>query len=486
MVTYSDVSSNSKTLKTFLAFSIAFVFIISNVMADGEVAVEMSPSDITINTTETDSVNIVIKNNQASSDTFSLTVWPATTWAGITPNLEKSNVKVSGDSEENVKLYFTVSSDADEIITTFLVTAKSTSNSDIIDSSEVDVRVMRKTSVYVSSVVLDEYVIDQEGCVNMTVDVANSGSSSGPYRLTTKIRKGLDILEEYTNEIDVVDGNSIETVSNFYCFDKYAEAGTYTISSVLKTPLNRQLASKSTTLRISENSNIVVDKSVSYNLFAQVKTITITNEGNVEEKDLAVTETVSNFVDNLFYPMDQPSSSSEENNKVVYSWNIDSISPGEEVVIQYEIRYVSIWFSGLVILIVVSLAFSYVYTPRIRKKFTLIGSLKKGKEIPVLIEIKNSTVHEIKNVEVVDMVPPIAKLVEKYDTLKPNTKKKSSGVELTWKINSLKPLEERVLTYRIKPNVDIIGSMRLPKVEMDYVNNKKEKKSVSSNPVEIK
>ncbi len=484
----SDMLSLDRTKVLAISVLVLFSFVLVSpyAIADGEVNVEISPSEITINTTETDSVDILIRNNQATSSTFSISVWPSTTWAGITPNLGKYNVKVAGNSEEMVTLYFTVASDSDEIITTFLVTAQSISNSDISDSAEVKVRVLRKTSVYVSSITLDNYVLNQEGCVNISVDVVNSASASGPYKLTTKIRKSLDILKEFENPIDGIDGNSVEIVENGYCFDKYADAGSYSISAILKTTLNRQVDSRSTSVKISEKSDLIVEKSVEYNLFAQVKTITVKNEGNVNEDDSVVTETVSNFVNNLFYPIDQPTSLSKSENKVIYTWELESLKPGEETVIQYEIRYVSIWFTALVLLIIISLSFSYVYTPRIKKKFTLIGSLKKGKEIPILLEIKNSTIHEIKNVEVTDMVPPIAVLVEKYDTMKPKVKKSSSGIELSWKINSLKPLEERVLTYRIKPNVDIIGSMRLPKVAMEFVNNKKEKKTVSSNTAEIK
>ncbi len=479
--------------KTFIFYLIFVCFvsylISSSVMvfaASDSVSLDFSKSEITINTTKTEYVEITVVNNQTIEDTFSLSVWPHETWEGITPNLERYTARLEPDTQKTVKLYLTVSSDADEIITTFLVTAKSNTNSNVTASDELRVRVLRETSVYISDISLDKYLLDQGECVNITSSITNLDASDGPFKLNTRIRKGTDVIESFDNEVPYVKGKSIEKVINQYCFDKYAESGRYTILSELRTELNKKLDSRTETLKITDISDIELEKDVQYTPFAQIKTITVKNEGNTIETDFYVTETVSSFVNKIFYPIDQPTSTEEQDNKYTYSWEIESLSPGESMQIQYEIRYVSIWFTGLVIILLVILAFSYVYTPRITKKYNLVGSLKKGKEIPIMLEIKNSTIHEIKNVVVEDSVTPIATLVSKFDTMKPKSKKTDTGTQLTWKIKSLKPLEERVLTYRIKPNVDIIGSMRLPKATMEYLNNKKEKKVVASKSVEIK
>jgi hypothetical protein len=75
--------------------------------------------------------------------------------------------------------------------------------------------------------------------------------------------------------------------------------------------------------------------------------------------------------------------------------------------------------------------------------------------------------------------------VDRFDTMKPVIRKAGTGTELTWKIKTLNPREERVLTYRIKPVVDIVGTMRLPKASMNYLDRKQRKKAVASKVVII-
>jgi hypothetical protein len=275
-------------------------------------------------------------------------------------------------------------------------------------------------------------------------------------------------------------------VTNSYCFEKHATADLYTIDATLKTGLNRFVDSESASLRIKRRSNIVTEKSSQFTAMAQIKTIKVRNDGNIVEGSFFVTDSVSEFTSNFFYPQTIPASSEKIDGKVMYRWIVEGLEPEQETEIKYEIRYFSIWFTSLAIFIVVFLAFTYVYRPRIRKTFNFIGPLAKGKEVSILLEVKNSTLHEVKNITVKDTITSIAQLVRKFDTVKPEIKKTDAGTELEWRIKSLQPLEERVLTYRIKPVIDIIGSMRLPNATMSFTGKKKERRTMASNSVEVK
>ena len=82
-----------------------------------DVELVISAADLKVNTTETRSVELTIINNQAVEDTFSLSVWPSTTWSGITPNLEKDKIiKLPAGANSTTRLFFSVESGADEII----------------------------------------------------------------------------------------------------------------------------------------------------------------------------------------------------------------------------------------------------------------------------------------------------------------------------------------------------------------------------------
>jgi hypothetical protein len=457
--------------------------------AADEVSLSISPSDILINNTEIKSVDITITNNQNFADTFSLSVWPSTTWAGIMPNLERYSISnLESKSSETVKLYFSAAADAEPIATSFLVTATSTSvlTKNVSASAAVVVRTQRRTSVYISDLFIDKYALDPEDCMNIRVDVTNLNPATESYKLSTVITKDMNPVNRLEDDLLDVDGKSIGSATHSYCIGKYMENGEYTLSATLKSSLNKLIDTRSVNFRVSPKVMLTYGKSVSYTPFAQIKTITVKNEGNVVENDFYITESVSDFVSKLFYPVTTPTIVESADGKVSYSWKIDRLPPGEETSVTYEIRFVSIWFSGIVIAIVVYIAFTYVYTPRISKQFTMIGPLKRGKEISMLLELRNSTLYEIKNIVVSDSIPPLASLVEKFDTMRPEAKKTDAGTELMWRIKSLKPFEERVLTYRIKTNVDIIGSMHLPKAGMEYLNQKRQTKIVSSKAIELK
>jgi len=471
---------------SFLIFIAVFSVLPNIVMAVDDVEVTISPSDITINTSETKTVDIIITNNQAVEDTLSLSVWPSTAWAGVTPDLGKPRAKIAAGSNSTIKLYLTVSSKADEIITNFRVTAKSTTSKNVSASDDVNVRVRRKTLVYISDVTLDKYVLDPEDCVTIMPTITNMGDLSGSYKLQTTIKKGTSIIQRFDDEIIDLEGKSIKSVSNSYCFEKYEGAGTHSIEVVLKTNINKFLDSWTTQMRLSEVSNLVLRKSVIYTPFVQLKTIKIKNEGNMVESNFSVTEPVSEFISKFFYPIDTPTTVRDVEGKIVYSWVVENLEPGAETEIKYEIRFISIWISGITLALLIFFAFSYVYRPRIKKSVRFLGPLKRGKELVVLLELRNSTIHEITNVVIRDSISPIASLLEKFDTMAPTIKKSEAETVLTWKMKSLKPLEERVLTYRIKPKVEIIGSMRLPRATMEFVNHKKENKVVASKSLEIK
>jgi len=478
-------------MKRFVPFLI-FVTIFSLLFpvfasAADDVELIISPDDITINTTETDSVDIIITNNQGVDDTFYISIWPSTTWYGVTPDLGKSNVKIAAGSNSTTKLYFSVSSRA-EGPSTFLITVKSKTSKNVSVSSDVTVRVQRKTLVYISDLAVDKSALKPDECINITPSVTNDDifDSTEYYKLQTTIKRGTDIIQRFEDDIFQLGKKSIKTIPKSYCFGKYAEPGRYSVEVELKTDLNKFMDSMKVDVKVDEVPNLIVKKSGIYTPFIQMETIDIKNEGNMIETNFNVVETVPEFTARFFYPIDTPTSVKSEGGMVVYSWMVERLAPGEEIQVKYEIRYISLWVGGIALVILVFFAFSHAYRPKIKKNVRFLPPLKKGRELIVLLEVKNATIHEIKNIVVNDSVSGIVSLIEKFDTMSPIIKKSEAGTTLTWRIKSLKPLEERVLTYRIKPKVDVIGSMRLPRSTMTYMNNKNEKKVVASRSVEIK
>jgi rRNA processing protein Gar1 len=85
-----------------------------------------------------------------------------------------------------------------------------------------------------------------------------------------------------------------------------------------------------------------------------------------------------------------------------------------------------------------------------------------------------------------DFVPAVATVVERFDTLRPTLRKVTGGTELIWTLDSLRSGEERVLNYRIRPVVDIIGTLKLPVAYVKYLDKKKEVNKAVSKVAYIK
>jgi len=456
--------------------------------ADG-VTVSIAPSDVYIVNNGTKSADVTVTNDQAFTDDFSISVWPSTTYYNITPTFEQNKIiGLAPSSSATLKMYFFAAENATVLSTNFTVTATSTSFSGTANSSAVvTVHIQRNILVGISDIFFDDYTLDPEQCMNLRIDVTNLGLTLGQYRLSTVITDNRDssIVKRLNDDSMSVASKSMGSVSHQYCIEKYQPNGTYTLSATLKDALNTLIDTRSMYFEVNPKTSLLYDKSVSYTPFAQTKVITIKNDGNFAQKYFNVTESVSGIVAKLFYPVTPPSSVEDAGGKVTYVWTITRLSPGETTSVTYEIRFVSIWISGLVIALLVYVAFAYVFTPRMSKNVIMAGPLKRGKEVTALIEMRNATLYELKNITVTDSIPPIASLVEKFDTMRPDTKKNEYGTQLTWKIKSLKPLEERVLTYRLKTNVDVIGSVRLPAAGLEYTNHKRQTKRIASRPLEL-
>lgn len=468
-----------------VGFALSFVLLAVPILAS-DVTVSVLPDQISINTSESGTVDMIIKNNQAVGDTFSLSIWPSTKWGGVTPNLEKYKVTIGADEAETVKIYLSVASDAERASPTFLVTAKSLTNSSVVHSTSFNVLVTRKFSVYISNVVLDKHSLKPDECLGISVFVTNDGSLMAPLLTVQTSVEYKNVIGIFTDQIVEMAKLTTTSVSNTYCLPSYSTPGKYSVKVSLKDSVNRIVSTKTVDFEVKNYTNLVQEESVVYGLFAQTKTITLTNEGNIAERDLYVTESIQLFIRNFFYPKIEPESEEKVENRMVYSWHIESLQPGERISISYEINFMSIWLTGLAIIGIVYFAFKYVYAPKVIKRHRLEGAIERGKEMLISLEVRNPTIHEIKNVVVKDFISPIAVVVEKFDTVKPKITRREAGTDLEWKFRSLKPREERILTYRIKPVVEIIGTLRLSRATVMYTDRKKMKKTLVSKTVFVK
>lgn len=472
---------------TFIAI-LSFLFLISSVAAS-EVDLTLSSSTMVGYGGETTSVDLIITNNQVMADTFTITVFPSE-FGGVTTNLEKFSVRVNNASSEKVKLYFDMPLDVDEVSLKFNINVKSTSDESVSDVEELLLRIVRKTDVYIDDINRGKFKYNSEETVNIEVRIRNVGlETSGKYYLETTVEKYGIIVKKYNNIIESILPKSFEIVKNGYEIGKYDEPGIYNVQTVLEDANGQIISSTTEKFNVTaayELPSEYTTKDTTYNFLFITTTVTVKNEGNINTPSFYITESAPGFGKLLFDPEIEPTEVSKSDGRVVYSWLIPTLEPGKEITIKYSYALWRIWLTLFIIAGGTYAAIKLLYTPKIIKRHKHRGPITKEKEVLVSLDVRNKSRHEVKDVQVRDVVPSIAKVVEKFDTLKPRMRTTSVGTEMRWKIDSLKPGEERVLTYRIKPVVEITGSLDLPKAHARYIDRKKVKRIIASKSVLIK
>jgi hypothetical protein len=475
-------------LKKVILIILSF-FLISPAALAQKVEIITSATNVIVYTNEVQTIDVTIKNMQTESDIFSLSVSPSPI-PGVNANLEKYAVEINANSTTTVKLYFSAAIDAPELISAFTITARSITNEDVTSSKSVYLRVIRKTDVYISDLKLSKYALNPEETLTIDVQLTSvSEKPSGLYTLQTIIKKDDSIVQRFDETVVGLGPKLSKTVSNSYFVKKYETPGTYAVDAILKDSLNNMVSAMSSKFKVNEVSKLPTEytaKTTDIGFLSVTTTIMIKNEGNVPTPTFYVTESIPTFAEKLFVPEIEPTSSKKSDNRIVYSWLVPSLQPGQQVTIRYKFSLLAVWLAILAIIAIVYLAYRLTFAPTIVKKHRHKGEITRDKEILISLDVRNRTIREIKDVIVKDRVPSIAKVVDKFDTLKPKIKVTDAGTELYWKFDSLKPREERILTYRIKPVVDVMGALKLPHAVIRYTDQKKEKKVVSSKSLIIK
>lgn len=148
------------------------------------------------------------------------------------------------------------------------------------------------------------------------------------------------------------------------------------------------------------------------------------------------------------------------------AWDV-RLDVGEQTVIRVTTNYRPL----LVVFFVFAVALAAYYlfrSPLVVRKSAVVIAAKEGgmSELKVLIEVANRSGRVVKNVIVLDKVPHIAEVIRDFEigTMRPvkiaHDEKK--GTLIKWVLEELDAGEERVITYKIRSKLSILGQMRLP------------------------
>ncbi len=471
--------------KTFYAiFLMAFILISPAILADDRLDVSLDKPDIFIYSGETQTIEVTAANNQDKSGTFSIFVVPSfQSKISSFPETAADGFVLDAKSSKTFKMYFSVLPEAEEtaIPSLFSVFAVSTDR-EVSANQTVRVSVLRTSPVYLSDLRANKNSFNPEETLEIKNLITNTAKGpSDNYRLQITLKKGSILIKDFDETVSGIGGKTSDTIIKSYTFERYAEPGFYKVDVNLKNSLGTLISVKSFDIKVNEFNKTTTQASSDFRLLAVDKTIKVNNIGNVPSS-VVLKEFIPTFAKDWVITESNPTSIETVGNSVVYEW-VRTIGPGEEVVIKYQFNLWNVWLVMLIILLVVYYAFKFVFTPSITKVVRVHGALTKGKEVIVTLEVRNRSLNELKDITVIDVVPQITQLVQQFDTLKPKLRKTAEGTALSWKLASLNATEERVINYRIKPTVDVIGSLELPSATMGYHDKRRVRKFVVSRAV---
>ncbi|MFH1209810.1 MAG: hypothetical protein V1663_03405 [archaeon] len=279
----------------------------------------------------------------------------------------------------------------------------------------------------------------------------------------------IELRSELFNKEFTVDfeGAELKEIEFDVDIDPDTIEGEYDINVVAKLGLNKLLDDK-TKLNVVYYSDVKSDVQESTGFLVKDVYVHKRNDGNsVIEQEYSLR--LGSFEKIFTYADIEPTYKEKRGDGYYYIWNFE-LQPGQE----YNVHVRTNYRDPLLVLIILGLIF-YILYYNLTKKVTLkkkILTLKSNEgisEMKVLLILKNPGKKTIKTIRLVDQLHNIVKVPDTFGSLKPSSiKKYDDRVVLVWDIDNIIGGEERVISYKVKAEVNIIGRLTIPRALCRY------------------
>ncbi|MBT3298179.1 hypothetical protein HN385_04595 [archaeon] len=474
---------NLKLTKLLILSFISVILLVSFACADTEITYEVIDNTITLN--ETASFELTITNNADEPQTYTLYSFASS--QGWTMDPAPLSDKViedigSGDSytviinaqpldelEPGVySLSLQVDGDIDGV-SNVILKSYIFSSEPVSYSPSIDVQVDMDS------------IIDTQEVSSILVHIENNNALNLS-DLELEIQCEVDELSE-THGIGIGALES-KTLEITFELDAYQQPKEYPIYFVFK--------NGDDTIEVIEKS-FEVETLVSpfdYEMeeetvfFKKFVAFTVSNNGNIE--NVQTFKYPVSIFNALFISSD--SIVIEEDGQKYLAWDME-LSPGEDIVVNVDFNY-----RILVYLVLSLLAFMIFYwivkSPVDVRKGVITTLGKEGAlhELKIALEIRNKSNKTLSNLNVIDMIPGIANLEKSLElgTIKPEQViPAGKETKLIWSLPELEGKEHRIITYKVKTKLDVLGSFSLPRAIVEHKNKKGKVKKSYSNTFKI-
>lgn len=216
--------------------------------------------------------------------------------------------------------------------------------------------------------------------------------------------------------------------------------------------------------------------------------LSLKNKGNVENTQ-EVTYNIG-FLRGLFTSVENEGKVIEDDDgERALSWDI-TLEPSESKTIQLTTNYRPIAIGLIILLVIIGLYLRYRTPVDINKSASDVKIEEGGVSgLKVSLEIKNNSNKSLKNVEIIDEIPSITNIKEDVEmgTLKPTNvfRGEDGKVYAKWELSELEGKEERIITYKVKSKLNILGTLELPRAKINFENSRDRERTSYSNKYKV-
>ena len=202
--------------------------------------------------------------------------------------------------------------------------------------------------------------------------------------------------------------------------------------------------------------------------------IVYSNEGNAKAEKLVEIEITA--LKGLFTKANPDAFIITRDNKRFLAWQL-SLQPNESATITVTESYRLLAFIVLSIIAGIILYYFMRSPVMLKKEAIVIGTKEEGiSDIKVVLHIKNRSSNVFDKIVITDRLPHIAELSKESETgtINPTsvTRSEKKGVILKWELPGLERFEERIISYKIKSKLSILGGFTLPLAVIRFYDKK--------------
>ncbi len=212
----------------------------------------------------------------------------------------------------------------------------------------------------------------------------------------------------------------------------------------------------------------------------RLETVTLHNKGN---KPLSHVYKVPAWFAKKWFISAVPEPRSEAG---ALSWEVP-LQAGASAQISITYDYRPLFWLVLIAVVIVVAYYLFRSPIAVQKRASVVSSHEGGiTELKVVIELVNRSSKIVRNVRIMDLAPKLADVEKEFkETILAPSKivpHENTGTLVRWDIEMMEPREHRILMYKMRTRLQVLGGMTLPVAAVRFFIEGNEREVVSNKP----